>query len=117
MNQKALFQRFAEMIRDRMVERIRRGEGVNGRLHERMKPRSDGLPLGGRLPEVIQKATITVQPDGFTLEWPDSVGGYALDGFHYGGPNQIPRPVIGTRPQDDADMLAMIALARVGGSA
>lgn len=91
----ALFQRLAQQLRREMAEKLRGGQGVDGRALPR-KVIPNGRPLGfGRratgLPGVLTRGAITARQDGFDIRYTDP----HLAFFHAGTRRQVARPVVG----------------------
>ena len=84
------FRDLAERSKREAAQRLDRGFGIKGKLKRLKNP---NRKIGGSLPGVIRKASVTVTEEGFVERHTDP----RLVAFHDGEPesNQPPRPVIG----------------------
>lgn len=61
-------------VRAVIVRRLRRGLGFDGMpLAPLKRPRKDGKPLGGSLPEVLERAAVISTQAGYEITFPDPV--------------------------------------------
>ena len=89
----ALFRSLGQDAKRRIADRLRRGQGFEGRLEP--KEESGGGRLGGRLPAAISAGRVRARPESFEI----SFGSNSLEKFHNGDPGP-PRPIIGLTAED-----------------